>query len=172
MALAAIPLLFALTAPVLTGCAKPEAPKIKPIDAKVKSVSLTGLEVELKLEATNPNAIALSARKVKAHVWINGDIDLGEVVIPTKTTIPAKGTLVIDVPVSVGWSNIASIGLAAAGKESLPFKIDGTAEIGADAINFDVPFTTTGSITRAQLTEITSKAMPALPIPSGLKLPF
>lgn len=167
MALAAIPLLFSLA-----GCAKPEPPKVKPIGATVTSVSLTGLEADLKLEATNPNAITLSARKVKAHVFINGDIDLGEIVIPTKTTIPAKGTITLEIPISVGWSNVAAIGLAAAGKESLPFKIDGTAEFGADAINFDIPFETSGSITRGQLTELTTKALPGLPIPSGLKLPF
>jgi LEA14-like dessication related protein len=169
-----LPLAGAVLASAFIGCAKPEPPKIKPLDAKVTSVSLTGLEVELKLEASNPNAIPLSARKVKAHVTLDGKIDLGDVTIPTKTSIPAHGKITLTVPLSVGWSNVAEIGLAAASKESMDFKIEGEAEIGGDSINFDIPFETTGTITRGQLTEVTTKAIPGLPIqiPSGLKLPF
>ncbi|MFO0619352.1 MAG: LEA type 2 family protein [Polyangiaceae bacterium] len=166
-------LLFApLVLVAATACEKPAAPTIKPIDAKVKSVTLTGLDIDLKLEATNPNVIPLSARKVKAHVWVNGDVDLGELTIPTKVSIPAKDTITMNVPLSVEWKNVAALGLAAATSETMPFKIDGTAEIGGESISFDVPFQTSGSITRGQLTEITTKALPSLPIPSGLKLPF
>lgn len=156
----------------LAACAKPEPPKIKPLDAKVKSVSLTGVDIDLSLEATNPNGIELSARKVKAHVFVNDTIDLGEVVIPNKTTLPANKTVKLEVPLSVAWSNVASVALAAASVESMPFKIDGKAEFGIDAINFDIPFETSGTITRAQLAALASKSLP-LPIqlPSGFKLP-
>lgn len=149
----------------LAACAKPEPPKIKPLDAKVKSVGLTGVDIDLTLEATNPNGVELSARKVKAHVFVNGNIDLGEVIIPTKTTIPANKTIKLDVPVSVEWKNVAAVGLAAATAQTMPFKIEGTAEIGFDAINFDVPFETSGNITREQLAEVIPKSMPQLPIP-------
>lgn len=165
----ALPLLLSLP---LAGCTKPEPPKIKPIDAKVKSASLTGLEIDLKLEATNPNSIPLSARSVKAHVWVNGDIDVGEIVIPTKTSIPAKETVTLEVPVSVPWTNLTSIAMAAATKESMPFKVSGTAEVGVEAVSFDVPFETTGTITRQQLGDMATKSFPGLQIPSGFKLPL
>jgi len=147
----------------LTGCEKPKPPTLEPESAVVKSVTPAGLELELTVDAYNPNSIPLIARKLKARVKIDGKVDLGEVEVPTKVNIKAKSHEKIVAPVSLAWGDAASIAMMALSKETVPFTVEGTASVGTDDINFDIPFETSGSLTRKQLMELGAKNLPQLP---------
>lgn len=145
------------------GCAKPEAPTLKPESMVVKAAGTDGLSVDLTLDAYNPNSIPLSAKSVKAKAKIEQKIDLGEVDVKTAVDIPAKKHAKITVPLKLPWNDVTSVALMAATKPSLSFSVDGTAAVGGDSVQFNVPFETSGSITREQLVEITKNAIPKLP---------
>lgn len=151
----------------LTACKAPDPPTLEPKSAEVKQVALTGLEVELTIEADNPNSIPLIARKVKARVKLDDRIDLGEVSVDTKMKIPANKSVTLVAPLSLSWTDLGSIATLAATKTEIPFTVTGTAEIGSDDISFDVPFQTKGSLTRDQLTKLGTGALP-IPIPTTL----
>jgi LEA14-like dessication related protein len=156
-----------LLAGLLTACSAPEPPTLEPKRAEVKQVALSGLEVELTIEADNPNSIPLVARKVKARVKLDDRVDLGEVSVSTKLKIPPKESVSLVAPLSLSWTDLGSIATLAASKTDIPFTVTGTAEIGTDDVSFDVPFQTKGSLTRDQLTKLGTGALP-IPIPTTL----
>lgn len=165
LALAAVALFvwsFALVA-----CSKPEPPTIEPEGAVVKAVTATGLEVEITIDAFNPNSVPLHARSVKARVKLDDSLDLGEVTVPTKIEVPAKKHEKIVAPLTLNWNDVQSVALLALTKESVPFTVEGTASVGVDELNFDVPFKTQGSLTREQLIQLGTQNLPPIP-----KLPF
>lgn len=157
-------LLFGLLALFATGCSKPEPPVLKPEKVEVKSVTADGLEIEVTIDAKNPNSVALIARKVKAKVTLADKVDMGEVEVKTKVKLPAKKHKELTVPMSLKWGNSVQVAMLAATRETIPFKVEGTAEVGIDDFSVEVPFTTEGILTRQDLLVLTAKSLP-LPIP-------
>ena len=148
---------------ILAACSKPEPPTIEPEGAVVKAVTPQGLDVEMTIDAYNPNSVPLIARSVTARVKLDDRIDLGEVVVPTKVEVPAKKHEKIVAPVSVKWADASAVAIMAATRESVPFSIEGTASVGIDEVNFDIPFTTSGTLTREQLVQMGMQNRPKFP---------
>jgi LEA14-like dessication related protein len=154
---------FAAAALVLVACSKPVPPRLTPISARVTAISTLGIDVELKLAAENPNSLDFKARSVTATVTLDGHYVLGAVTTPQKITLPAHQTTTIDVPVSSKWKDIAGIvNLASSGKD-VPYKVEGTMELGGDTLSVNVPFEVQGTVTRQQLTQALLRSIPAIP---------
>jgi LEA14-like dessication related protein len=154
---------FAAAALVLVACAKPEAPRLTPLSAKITAISPLGIDMDLKLEAENPNGIDLTGREVKATITVDGRIVLGTVTVPSRVKLPAHQKTTIDVPVSSRWQDLSGlVGLVPAAKE-VPYKVDGTVEIGGDSLNVTVPFHIVGTVTREQLVQATLNSLPKIP---------
>ena len=60
------------------GCDKPEPPTITAEKVVVTKSSAQGLDLEVTLNAKNPNAIKLQARSIKAKVTINTSTELAD----------------------------------------------------------------------------------------------
>jgi LEA14-like dessication related protein len=145
------------------GCDAPEPPTVTSEKVVVTKSSAQGLDLEVTLNAKNPNSIKLTARSIKAKVTINQSTELAEVTVPTKVSLPAKKTTQIVVPVKVQWGAAAAMALAAMNSETIPFTMKGTANIGGDSLNVSLPFTVQGTLTRQQLIDAVQGAIPQLP---------
>ena len=155
--------LFAAAALVLVACAKPEPPKLRPLSAKVTAISTQGIDVALKLEAENPNDSAITARSLTATITLDGRYVLGTVTVPHDIVLPAHQKTVLDVPVSSRWKDLAGLGtLAMAGKD-VPYKVDGTVELGGSMVSVTVPFQVGGTVTREQLAQAALSSLPKIP---------
>jgi len=146
---------------VLLGCS-PSPPTLEPKSLVVKNVSAAGLEVELTMDAKNPNSITLQTRKVKAHATLAGKVELGEVTVDTSVKLPANKHTDIVVPMTFSWTSLVEIGLLAARQSEIPFTVQGTAEVGGKDFHVEVPFTIEGSLTRLQLAFLTARSLPKL----------
>jgi LEA14-like dessication related protein len=160
-------LFMAPLALALFACEKPSPPKLKPESVVVKTVDASGLTVEVTLDAHNKNSVPLYARSVTAKIMLDGKIDLGEVEVATDVKLPSKKHTAVVAPLTLKWKDVLAIGLLAAQKPVIPFTVTGTAEIGTEDLNFEVPFETEGTLTREQLSALTVNAIPTIP-----KLPF
>jgi LEA14-like dessication related protein len=148
---------------VLVACAKPEPPRLTPLSAKITAISPLGVDVDVKLEAENPNGIDLTGREVKATITLDGRIVLGTVTVPSRIQLPAHQKTTIEVPVSSRWKDLSGgLELVTMGKD-IPYKVDGTVEIGGDSINLTVPFHVAGILTREQLMTATFNSLPKIP---------
>lgn len=145
------------------GCSTPEVPTITAEKVTVISSKPEGLNLEVTLDAHNPNSIKLTARSIKAKVTINTNTELAEVTVPTKITLPAKKSTKLVIPVTVQWGAAAAMAMAAVNSPTVPFTMKGTANVGGDSLNVDLPFTVHGTITRQQLIDAVSLAIPQIP---------
>lgn len=145
------------------GCSHPEPPTLKPEQAKVTSISPDGLDLQVRLEAYNPNSVDLSARSVKAKLTLDGKYHVGDVKVPTKVKLPAGKRTLLDVPLSVKWSDLSALISLGTSNRGVPYELDGTVELGGDALSVDVPFKLGGTITHEELVRATMKSLPKFP---------
>jgi LEA14-like dessication related protein len=159
----------------LGACQKPKPPQLTPKQVNVTSVDLTGFDVRVKMDALNPNSFDLSIRSVVAHVIVDGNQDLGTVTSAQAINLPANAHTLVDVPINVKWKGVAPLATIAAAKRPVPYTVDGTANIGGDTLNVDVPFKLQGEITAQQLQAAALKGLQGIPglqnLPPGLLPP-
>lgn len=159
----------------IAACSKPQPPQLTPKEAKITSVDIAGFDMRVKMEAFNPNSVELSVRTVVAHVIVDGTQDLGTVTSAQPFSLPPNVRTVIDVPLTVKWKSVGSLAQIAAAKRPVPYTVDGTATIGGESLNIDVPFKLQGTLTPEQLQSAVVKSLQGLPglqgLPPGLVPP-
>ena len=171
--LVAIVSLFAVVSPVvssvaLAGCTKPLPPQLTPQQAKVTAVDATGFDMTVKMDAFNPNAFELAVQSVVAHVIVDGNQDLGTVTASKPIALAANAHTAIDVPMNVKWKNATSFATIATSRRPVPYTIDGTATVGGNRLNVDIPFKLQGTITAEQLQQAGLKSLQGIPGLQGL----
>src|SRR5688572_9879969 len=86
-------------------CKKPDPPKLTPKEARVTAITTRGIDVLLKVEATNPNGMTLSARSVTGKAKLDGRYDLATVTIEKPVVLPPNNVpTMIEAPLSLPWS--------------------------------------------------------------------
>jgi LEA14-like dessication related protein len=159
----ALLLAAALTA---CGCSRPDPPTLRPEQAKVTSVTPAGIDLLVRLEAENPNSIELSARSVKARVMLDGKFDLGTVKVASPIKLPAHKRTKLDVPLSVKWRDLSGVIALVTSNRSVPYEVDGTVELGGDALSLDVPFRIGGTVSHDELVRATANGLPKISLPA------
>ncbi len=158
-------LVASMTIPLaVASCARPEPPQLAAKQVSVTGVALAGINVELKIDAYNPNGFDISALRVVARTVVDGRYDLGSMTIPSGVTLAARQTTSMTVPAEVKWGDATQVATLALANRPVPFRIDGTATIGSDKLNVDVPFHFEGSITPDQLRLAATRSLPPLPV--------
>lgn len=160
----ALPLALALLlASAGAGCSKPKPPQLTPRSAKVTKLDLAGVDLRVEMEAFNPNGFDLAVRRVTGHVVIDGKYDLGTVAVDQPITLPAGARTNLDVPLSVKWNGAQTFAAIGAARRAVPYTVDGTATIGGERFNVDVPFTLKGEITEEQVVSAALRSLQNLP---------
>jgi LEA14-like dessication related protein len=144
-------------------CSKPEPPKLVPKEAKVTAIGPTGASVLLRMEATNPNRLTLSLRSVTGKAKLDGRWELGTVTITKPVVLPPNVPTMIDVPMTLPWTDMKTLGALASTTGPVPYVVDGTVTVGGENLNVDLPFSISGTITREQVLGAALKSLPAIP---------
>jgi LEA14-like dessication related protein len=144
-------------------CSKPKDPQLTPQEAKVTSVDMTGLDLRVKMDAFNPNGFPLAVRKITAHVVVDGSHDLGTVTIPQPIDLPAKAHTTVDVPMKVEWESVASLVAMTSAKRPLGYVVDGTATVGGEKLNVELPFKLQGVISPHELQQAAINSLRGTP---------
>jgi LEA14-like dessication related protein len=150
------------------GCSKPEPPTLEPKEARVTAVGPAGVDLLLRMEATNPNRITLSAQSVTGKAKLDGKWDLGTVTISKPVVLPPNVPTMIDVPMTLPWTDMKALGTLATATAPVPYVVEGTITVGGERLNVNLPFTISGTITREQIIGAALKGLPAIP---GLTAP-
>jgi hypothetical protein len=153
---------------VSASCKKPEPPQITPKEAKVTALGPAGVTMQVKVDALNPNAYELTAQSITAHAKIDGKYELGAVTVPEAITLPPNKPTEITASMTMPWGDVQTLASLMGTPGAIPYSIEGTAKIGGEKLNVDVPFAATGTITRDQIVGAAVKGLPPIP---GLVLP-
>jgi hypothetical protein len=136
-----------------TACAKPKPPTISPKSAQVLAVSPTGVTLAVAFDVANPNRFPLIVHSVDGlfSLGSGAGVELGKAHAEPASNIPAQGTSTVTSQIAVGWTNLAALTPFMLSPAAVPYRFDGTATLGGESLNLNLPFTLTGELTRAQL---------------------
>lgn len=160
---AARPLFLAAAVALASACSKPEPPTITPISGRVTQITSSGIHVEAKLEAHNPNSFEIGVKSATATIVLDGKHNIGTVTTPHAIKLPAKKKKIIDIPIALNWSNVASLAPLAMSNRDIPYEASGKVKVSAESIELELPFTVTGVVTHAQMQQAVGSAIPKLP---------
>lgn len=159
----AVAAIAALASVGLWGCNKPKPPQLTPKEVAVTSVDMGGFDMRVKMEAFNPNGFDIAVRSITAHVVVDGTQDLGTVTASQPITLPANARTLIDVPMNVKWKGIGGLAALAQARKPVPYTVEGTATVGGESLNVDLPFKLTGTITPEQVQQALAKSLKGIP---------
>lgn len=150
--------LFALAA-----CSRPEPPTVQPISGRVSAISNTGITVDAKLEAYNPNDFEISVKSFTATIVLDHQYDIGTVTSQHAVTLPAKKKKVFEVPISLKWHDVGALAPLALSNKDVPYEASGSVKVDTGAMDLDVPFKVAGVVTHAQISQAVGKSIPKIP---------
>lgn len=151
----------AALAVAVAACSKPEPPRVTPRTAAVSAIGPAGFTVQLQLDVFNPNKFPLLARSVTGTLELGSGAVLGQGQAAPNGTIPANSTSIVPATISMPWNNLAVLAPYALSGAPVPYRFRGTATIGGEKLNVDVPFELQGELTRAQVLEAGTRALNA-----------
>lgn len=134
----------------LSACARPKPPTLTPRSSEIARSDARGLGLRVNFDARNDNPVALTVRSLDVKVYIAGQ-EQGRAQISQVTRLPARGTTPLSVVVSVPWSNLPGLLFSTALTENVPYRVEGTARVGGESVNFDVPFRVNSTMPRSVL---------------------
>jgi len=147
----------------LGGCTKPEPPTVKPVSGRITGINNTGLEVEAKLEATNPNDFDIQVKSFTATVTLDHQINLGTVTSNQAVTLPANKKKVFELPIVVKWHDVSALVPLGLSNRDVPWDADGTVKVSAESLEVNVPFKVDGVVTHQQIVTAVGRSLPRLP---------
>jgi LEA14-like dessication related protein len=147
-----VPWLLAFAGAVLVcACMKLKPPTLHPRAARVTQVGPTGIGLVVELDVANPNAFPLAVRTVSGTLEVGSGTEVGRGHAEPGKTIPAQGSSVVEAQLTVGWTKLEALAPYALSPSPVPYRFRGTASVGSERLNVDVPFVVTGELTRDQL---------------------
>ena len=152
-----------VTALALVACSRPEPPTVKPISGRVTAISATGLDLEAKLEAYNPNDFDIPIKSVTAVITLDHQYNAGTVTSTHPVTLPAQKKKVFDLPISVKWNDVTSLAPLALVNRDIPWDADIKVEVDTKGVTVTVPFKLSGVLTHQQIVTAVGRSLPRIP---------
>lgn len=143
--------LLCLSALVLVACSKPRPPTLTPRSAQVSGISPTGVELSVELGAHNPNGFPLRCSQVTSTFELQDGTALGTASSSEPFTIPADGDAILHAKLQVRFSSASALAPYALAAKPVPYRLRGSARVGGEQLNVDVPFTLDGVLTPEQV---------------------
>jgi len=154
---------LAAAAVAFVACSRPEVPTVQPISGRVSAISNTGITVDAKLEAYNPNDFEISVKSFTATIVLDHQYNIGTVTSAQAVTLPAKKKKLFEVPITIKWNDVGALAPLAMSSKDVPYEASGSVKVDTGSIDLDVPFKVTGVVTHAQISQAVGKAIPRIP---------
>ena len=135
----------------LAGCSKPAPPTLTPRSAQVSAVKPDGIQLALVLSAHNPNGFPIVASAVSGTVELQDGRPLGTTSSAEAFTIPAGGDQDLKATLDVRFNSLAVLAPYALAAKPVLYRVRGSARIGGESLNVEVPFTIDGQLTPEQV---------------------
>jgi hypothetical protein len=149
---------------VVVACSRPAPPLLVPKHVTVTYVSPTTLGLEVTVDATNPNAVDLTAGDVNIRVVLDKHIEVGATTVEQNVTLPANQTTELRLIVAVPWLDVVPlVSLTTSDRKSFPYALDATLSLGGELLHVGVPFHMDGNVSRDQILRATLSSIPQIP---------
>lgn len=132
-------------------CSKPKPPELKARSAHVSAIKPESIELSLVLDAHNPNSFPIVASQVSAVFELQDGTQLGQGQSSDAFTIPSRGDAAITAKLDVRWNSLSALAPYALAARPLPYRLRGSARLGGEHLNVDVPFSIDGQLPPEQV---------------------
>jgi len=139
-----------ICATLTTACLNPKPVEITPQSLQLSSIGPDGMGLTVALDVHNPNGFPITASAVKATVELQDGSELGQGSAAPAFTIPAEGNATMTAQLNMRWTNVALLAPYALNVKPLPYRLRGTARVGGQSLNLELPFTISGQLTPQQ----------------------
>jgi LEA14-like dessication related protein len=133
------------------GCSKPRPPTLVPRSARVAALKPDSVQLALVLAAHNPNSFPIIVDTVSGTFELADGTPLGAGQSAASFTIPAGGDQDLSATLDVRFTSLSALAPYALAAKPLPYRIRGSARIGSEHLNMDVPYTIDGVLTAEQV---------------------
>ena len=133
------------------GCSKPKPPSLTPRSAQVTALKPDGVQLAVVLAAHNPNSFPIIVNAVSGSFELQDGTPLGSGQSADSFTIPSEGDQDLSATLDVRFTSLQALAPYALAARAVPYRIRGTARVGSDNLNVDVPFTIDGQLTPEQV---------------------
>lgn len=155
-------MLLGLAATLALGCARPTPPRITPRSADVTGATAQGLGLKVHCVVRNGNSFDLTVQRISVRLTLGGR-DLGVTDLQRTIRLPSNVDVPMDIDVRAPWVDLAGLIAVSVFNENIPYRLDGSARVGGERLNVDVPFTLESTLPRRILLGAASSATPGLP---------
>jgi LEA14-like dessication related protein len=145
------------------GCEKVNPPQIAPDSVTTLTISPEFADVEVMLDAANPNKNALTATGIDSKVTIGGKPGVARAVVNEPLTIPGGQRIKLKMPLRVMWTDPAAIAALAATKQPADYLVEASVLFVTKGARVEIPFQIRGSMTASEL----ARAAGVAPQPSA-----
>lgn len=149
----------ALCALLTVAACSPEPPRLTPQSSEVTGVSSQGMNLRVHLNANNPNRVDLTVQSIDVRVTLAAR-DLGRSVVNDRTRLPAGRDVPLAIDVSAAWGDLPGLLLVTALNENVPYVLDGTARVGGERVQLQVPFHLESTVPRSVLMSAAGSLVP------------
>jgi LEA14-like dessication related protein len=136
---------------LVVACSKPKPPSLTPRAVQVSAIKPESVELSLLIDAHNPNSFPIVANRVTASFELTDGTELGRGETSEAFTIPAQGDAPLAAKLDVRWNSLSALAPYALAARPLPYRLRGTARLGSEHLNMDVPFSIDGQLTPEQV---------------------
>jgi len=143
--------LLVVAAVLAVACEKPKPPQLTPRSAQVSAIRPESVELTLVLDAHNPNAFPIVANRVSGIFELQDGTELGRGESSEAFSLPAQGDAALDANPEIRWNSLSLLAPYALAAKPLPYRLRGTARLGSEHLNIDVPFSIDGQLTPEQV---------------------
>jgi hypothetical protein len=155
------------TAALGLACSRPKPVEVTPRSVQVTTIQPQGLQLALVLDVHNPNGFAIRASDVKGTLTLQDGTELGRGVASDSVMVLSEQTAAVPTSLNMSWTNLAVLAPYALSPQPLPYEIHGSARIGSQHLNVELPFDIAGQLTREQVLQASLRGagglIPALP---------
>lgn len=103
------------------------------------------------IDAHNPNAFPIVANRVSAIFELQDGTELGRGESSEAFSLPAQGDAALTAKLEIRWNSLSLLAPYALAAKPLPYRLRGTARLGSEHLNMDLPFTIDGQLTPDQV---------------------
>lgn len=136
---------------VAAACSKPQPPQLTPRSAQLAAILPDGVELSLVIDAQNPNGFPLVVQRVTGSFELEDGTVVGSGDSSEAFSIPARGSAPLTARLRVRWNSLSALAPYALAAKPLPYRIVGSASMGSEKWNVDVPFSIAGQLTPEQV---------------------
>jgi LEA14-like dessication related protein len=155
-------MLLGALATFAAACSRPQPPSITPRSADVTGATSEGLGLRVHCVIRNSNAFALTVQRVSVRLTL-ASRDLGVTQLASALRLPTDTDVPLDIDVRAPWGDLPGIIAVTMFNENIPYRLDGTARVGGERLNVDVPFRLESTLPRRVLLGAASSAAPGVP---------